>query len=267
MKRALLWGLVVTFAGCVQSTGGRLVDFNMTASGPSDAVKGQPYAFTTPTGFDVTLTSAHLFIGAVYLNQTNPANYSAETACILPGIYSGEVKGSLVVDLLDPAPQPFPVKGVGTDAVTRAGELWLTAQDVNADEDRTVIFEVAGVATKGAVSVPFTAQFTIGQNRRTPPANPALPGSNPLCKQRIVSPIAANLTLAENGTLNVRVDPRAYFTNVDFSTLHQSPTDPKAFVFFNGTTDGDLGPADVALYDALRATTGPYEFTWAAPTP
>lgn len=253
--------LVLLAASCVQTTGGRLVEFQATASGPNDAVAGQPYHFTAATGFEVTLTKAQLFVGAVYLNQTNPANYTTETACILPGIYSGEVKGSLRIDALDPAPQPFPVRGVGTDWPTRAAELWLTAGDVNADDEKTVVLSVEGVATRASDSFVFSANFTIGTNRHLP-AGPALPGSNPLCKQRIVSPIAASLTLAQSGTLHLEVNPRRWFDSVDFSALAPDAEDPTRFTFFDGVSSRQ---PDIALYNALRAHTGPYQFTWSQP--
>lgn len=258
MSRALFCAFMLSATACVQSTGGQLVEFNATASGPSDAVAGQPYRFTTASAFDVTLTRAELFVGAVYLNQSNPTGYTAETACILPGIYSGEVKGSLRIDALNPTPQPFPVRGVGTDAPTRAGELWLTAHDVNADDEQTVVLSVEGTATRAGTASRFKAAFTIGSNRRTP-ASPALPGSNPLCKQRIVSPIAASLTLASQGTLHLQVNPRRWFDSVDFSQLAPSADDPTLFEFFDGPSSRQ---PDVALYNALHATSGPYEFTW-----
>ncbi len=256
MRPSLVLFLLAT--SCVQTTGGALVEFSATASGPADAVKGQPYQFTAATGYAVTLTRAQLFVGAVYLNQSNPANYSGETACILPGIYSGEVKGSLLVDALDPAPQPFPIKGVGTDSPTLAAELWLTAGDVNAVDDQTVILSVEGTAKKDGTAYPFSASFTIGENRRTP-SSPALPGSNPICKQRIVSPIDAPFTLAQGGTLNVRVSPAGWFDSVDFSQL--APVNGH-FEFFDGPSSRQ---PDIALYNALRAHAGPYSVSWSQP--
>jgi len=261
MSRAFGCSFITLLCACVQSTGGRLVEFDATASGPNDAVAGQPYRFTAASGFEVTLTSAELFVGAVYLNQTNPANYTGETACILPGIYSGEVKGSLRIDVLNPDPQPFPVKGVGTDAPTRAGELWLTAQDVNADDEKTVVLSLEGSAKRGGATWPFKAAITIGANRRLP-ASPALPGTNPLCKQRIVSPIAAALTLGSEGTLHLQVDPRRWLDNADFSQLAPSADDATKFEFFDGPSSRQ---PDVALYNALHATSGPYEFSWRVP--
>ena len=249
---------LIALASCVQSTGGQLIEFNATASGPEDAFAGQPYTFTSAADYSVTLTVAKLFVGAVYLNQSNPANYTGETACILPGIYSGEVKGSLLIDALDPRPQPFDVKGVGTDAPTLAGELWLTAGDVNANNEQTHVLFVEGTASKNGTSYPFTASFTIGANRRVP-ASDALPGSNPLCKQRIVSPIATTLTLSQGGTLNLRIRPKKWFESVEFSQLAQNLDAPGSYVFTNAQTSRQ---PDIALYEGFRANSGPYEFSF-----
>ena len=58
--------------------------------------------------------------------------------------------------------------------------------------------------------------MTIGENRQQPVQNPALPGSNPICEQRIVTPIAVDFTPTDGGVLTLRVDPRGMFNAVDF---------------------------------------------------
>jgi hypothetical protein len=255
VRPLLLLGAAL-WAGCIQTTGGNLVSFAALAQGDPAVVTGGPLSFTTPRGFDVRLDRARLTVGAMYLSQQNPQSYTLEPSCIQPGIYSGEVRGGLVVDALSPAPQPFPVAGNGTDAQTRAAELWLTGGDLLATTDRTVILDVAGEATRGPDAWPFSAQLTISSNRATPPRNPALPSSNPLCQQRIVSPIAFDAVLAEGCTVALVVDPRAWFASVDFTELTPHPDTPGAFVF---TDDGaSSSQADRALYNALRSAAGPY---------
>jgi hypothetical protein len=250
----------LSLGACVESTGGALVTFHAQASGPKDAVAGQPYGFGTNSGFEVKLTRAKLFVGALYLNQTNPSGYSQETACILPSLYTGQLRSGLTVDALDPAPQAFGAEGSGTDVPTTAAELWLTAGDVNADEDATVVLDVAGTATSDAGVWPFTGAFHIGANRQTPPSNSALPGSNPLCKQRIVSPIPASLQLSPGGTVHVTVNPEKWFDSVDFSRLAEDGADAGTYHFIDD--DGTAGQPDVSLYNALRATTGPYTVSY-----
>jgi hypothetical protein len=261
--KSFFLALALLTAGCIQTTGGRLVDFEAQASGDPDVVSGGPLTFTTPAGFEVTLTRAQLLVGALYFNQQNPQNYTQETSCIQPGIYSGEVRGAVRVDALSPTPVSFPVQGNGTTAPTRSAELWLTSGDVAADVDKAVVLDIAGTATRGADSYPFDGAFTISQNRVIPPRNPALPGSNPLCQQRIVAPIPFDTTLAEGGTVSLLIDPRAWFASVDFSSLTQVSDSPARYEFED--TSSSSAQADKALYNALRAAVGPYRFTQTTP--
>lgn len=260
MTRTLQRAALALFVTGCGSTGSALVSFDAAASAAPDigAVAGQPLRFTTPRGFDVTLTTARVFVGALYFSTVEPmaASGSLEAPCVSPGITTGEVRGGLEVDALDPSPQPFPARGFGSDLPTRSAALWLTAGDVNAADERTVILRVAGVATRGASAWPFTGALRIGANRATPPRNPSLPSSNPICEQRIVRPVAFDTTLAEGATVRLLVDPRAYFLSVDFSTLEQVSTAPDAYRFRDDAATSDQ--ADTALFNALRANAGPY---------
>jgi hypothetical protein len=249
MRGLFLAGLIVT--GCGQTTGGSLVAFRAEAVGTPAAA-----SFTSGRGYAVTLSRAELFVGAIYLNQSNPADWALETACTLPGIYSGEVRGGLNIDALSGAPQPFQAAGNGTDSPVRAGELWLSDGDVNAPDSHAIVLDVEGVASRAGMSWPFTGKFTIGANRKQPPRDAALPGSRPICKERIVSPIPAELTLAEGGTLVLVVDPRTWFASVEFSELTgaQLIDDTAA-----------AGQPDIALYNGLKAAKGPYRFEWRGP--
>lgn len=260
--RGLLPVLLV-LTGCIETTGGQAVAFMAQASGDPAVVTGGPLTFATPRGFEVTLTRARMTVGALYLNQQNPQSYALEQGCIQEGIYSGEVRGGLTIDALRPEPEPFPVTGHGTDALTLAGELWLTGGDLLADTDETVVLDVAGVATRGAEVFPFEAQVTISRNRVLPPRNPALPGSNPLCRQRIVSPIPFEVRLAEGGTLWLQVDPRAWFVSVDFAELVRVSDSPLLYRFTDDASSS--AQPDKALYAALRSAVGPYRFEFLAP--
>lgn len=258
MKR--LWVIAaVALSACIQTTGGNVVSFDAVARGTTEAAA----PFTTPSGFDVTLTRARVTVGALYLNQQNPQSYTLEQACIQEGIYSGEVRGGGVVDALSADAQPFPVRGNGTDAPTRAAELWLTGGDLLADDDKTVVLDVAGTATRGADVFPFEGVFTIGTNRVIPPRNAALPGSNPLCRQRIVSPVAFDATLAEGSTVTLVVDARQWFAAVDFSGLAKVSDAPLLYRFTD-SNDSSAQP-DKALFNGLRSAQGPYRFELSTP--
>src|SRR5437016_2534665 len=90
---------VLVLNACVDTTGGAIVHFRAAVAGPEDARAGQPLVFTNGHGFAVTLTRAHLHVGAVYLNRSVPTAGAQSQSCILPGIYVGEVtqkRGSVV---------------------------------------------------------------------------------------------------------------------------------------------------------------------------
>ncbi len=242
---------LIVFSGCIETTGGDLVTFHAQARGVPEAA--QP--FTTAAGYEVTLSRTRVHVGALYFNQQNPQSYTQEQACVQDGIYSGEVRGGLDVDALSATAQPFPVEGNGTDTLTRTGTVWLTGGDVLADDDPTVVLDVAGTATGDAGVFPFEGRFTIGANRKIPPRNPALPSSNPLCAQRIVGPIAMNDAFTNGGTVTLVVDARAFFTAVDFSTL---TPDGGAYVFID--SQDSSAQADLNLFSALRSAGAPYHF-------
>lgn len=249
---------LVAAAGCVETTGSALVSFDVAAAGPPKAVAGAPLEFVTAKGYALTLTRARLRLGAIYLNRALPTSGAQPTSCVLPGIYVGQVRSALEVDVLDGTPQPFATPGEGTAEPARAAEVWLMGDDINALEDRTVILELAGSARRQDEFFPFVGSLTIGRNRALRPGDPAQPGANPLCKQRIVSPIPLDLTLADGGSLLVRVDPRPWFTNVEFTQLARVADAPPLYQF----ADDSVGDADRALYEGFRARLGVYSFEW-----
>jgi hypothetical protein len=259
MKPTALALLGLGLAGC-GSTGNALVTFHAAAAGPADAVAGQPLVFTNAQGYQVTLTRARLHVGALYLNRSVPISGGQSLPCILPGIYAGQVTSALELDALTPAPQPFPTDGEGTADEAFTGEVWLFGADVNAKADPTVIASVEGTALRGGTAFPFTGQITISTNRTVTVGDPAQPGANPLCKQRIVTPIRIDLTLAEGGTLVVRVDPRGWLRNVDFAQLPLDPNDPTRRRFL----DQPSGQPDMAFFAGVRDTST-YVFQWRAP--
>jgi hypothetical protein len=114
---------------------------------------------------------------------------------------------------------------------------------------------VAGVATRGGATYPFEGALTIGENRLEP-TPPELPGLKPICKERIVTPIAVDATLTRGGQLTLTIDVARMFSNVDFSLLAAAPDGVLHF-------DDDPTTADAAsrnLYVGLRASTGIYRF-------
>jgi hypothetical protein len=262
VKNIRLFGYVLimtsfcALAGCVGTTGGDLVTFDAFAAGPEDAVSGEPIAFENSRGYAVSLTRARLHVGAVYLNRSRVNSVGSETGCFLPGIYVAEVTSGLDVDVLSSELQPFPGLGSGTTDRALTAEVWLFGGgDIDEVDDSTVILDVAGTASKDGVSYPFEGGVTIAENRLVEPPSRAQPGANPICKQRIVSPIAVDVTIARGESLVLRVDPRGFFANVDFSELASAGGDPPVFRFDDGGGD----PASQALYGGLRSASGVYD--------
>jgi hypothetical protein len=255
--------------GCNDTTGGSLVSFQAAVGGAQGLGSGGPIEFDTGSGFHVQLTSARFHLGAVYLNMAVPSSGGPAEPCILPGIYVGQVMGGcdagsgvcgLDVDLLSPQLVPFPMGGQGTADQAAEAEIWLTGGDINAPDDPTPILKASGTATRGGQTWPFSATVTIGQNRALPVQNQAMPGANPICHRRIVTPIRVHFALVQDGTLTLRIDPRSMWNGVDFSTLMLSGGMAPPYVIPD-QSDGAGG----ALYDGLFASYGVYQFAFTAP--
>jgi hypothetical protein len=257
VKTSLLALVLALTVSCGGTTGGGRVSFTAAAAGPAE-VSGGTLQFTNSQGYRVVLTRAWLHIGSVYLNQSVPASGSQGTACVLPGIYVAQVLGALDVNALSATPQPFPVTGDANAVRAQVAEIWLTGGDVNTIDDTTVILDAAGTADKGGIRYPFQATLTIGRNRFIPSTDPAFPSANPICKQRIVSPIPVDLTPQDGGTLLIRIDPSAWFRAVDFSTVPKVSDSPLLYRF----ADSAAGQADISLYNGLRSRLGVYQFIW-----
>jgi hypothetical protein len=252
---------LATVGACVGTTGSNLVQFQAYASGPRTMDPSKPFEFDSGRGFHVVLTKARLHVGGLYLNRSQPISGAQATSCILPGIYVAQVVRGLDVDVLSPTPQPFPVAGEGSADHAITGEVWLNGGDIDALDDSTVILDVAGTATKGADVYPFAATYTIGTNRALPPLDKALPGTNPICKQRIATPIAVDVTPSNGGALYLEIDPSGWFSNVDFAQVPEVQTSPPQYRFTDSSSSG-TDSASRNLFNALRASDGVYTFTF-----
>jgi len=258
MRRLFSVLFTAALAACIGTTGSEIVSFKTFGAGPA-GVQNHQLDFVNGHGWAISLTTAKLHIGAVYLNRSVPVSGGQERACFLPGVYVGQVLDGADIDTLDPNPQPFPNPGHGTADLAVTGEVWLTGGRVDEDEDRTTIAEVAGTATRDGVSMRFEGQVTIGKNRIPAETDPARPGANPVCAARIVTPIPIDVVLANGGSLLVRADPRGWFANVELGDLQPvTPTsDLRRF------SDDNSDQPSTNLYGGLRAATGVYtcEFT------
>lgn len=254
-RRLALTFALLTLTSCVGVSGGRTFEFESAAAGPAD-VRDHALHFTTPRGYDVELTRAVLHVGAVYMNELLPVANAQADDCISSGRYTAQVTRGRDIDLLDATPQAFPLPGVATGTVSRAGEVWLTGGDVYDENDGSPVFAATGTARRGADVIPFEVLFSIGSSRKRPPPSPAQPGANPLCRERIVAPIPLEIFPREGGSLLVRVDPRKLFVAIEFAELAPSSgANARSF-----RDDGSDAPS-AALYGALRSSPV-FAFEW-----
>jgi hypothetical protein len=268
LRRALGAVASTSLWACLGTTGNHVVSFTAAAAGPADAQGGAPLDFTSGAGWHVVLTKAVVHVGAMYLVQSPPSSGGGPSPCVLEGTYVAQVTtdpgavAGIDVDALSPTPQPFPSPGQGTDVAALAGQVWLTGVDVNQVADPTKILQVAGTADRGGVVVPFVGALTIGANRLPTPSDSTKPGADPICKQRIVSPIPVDILPQDGGALLLRIDPRELFVGVDFSTLPQVSASPPLYQFAD-----DTSPPSEALFAALHSAGPVYRFSWADPSP
>jgi hypothetical protein len=277
----LCFGPLLT--ACVGTTGGGLVDFDAYASGPTDA-SGAPgaahsYVFQSPyTRYTITLTKATLQIGAVYLDASPCSGSSEILPCVdqnaatvaqvnggVLGAYGASQTSGVLLDTLSADPQPFATGGSGIIQQALSAEVWLSAGTVamaiDDVTDASVIADIEGKAEKDGTTIVFSATVTISQNRLLPITNPALPGLNPICEQRIVRPICLTPPVEpEAGTsFHVQVDPKGWFDNVDFSLANVAPGATYQIPDDNDDVNGHN------LLQGIESSSGVYSFTFQMP--
>jgi hypothetical protein len=257
MNAKLLCLLSLGLAGCNEDTGSGLVGFPAYAAGPERSVTGEAYEFDSTAGYHVRLDRARLTIGAVYLNRARPILGAQDTSCVLPGSYAAEVRAGVVFDALSPKLVEFETEGDGTADRALTGEVWLTGGAIDATNDNTRILDFAGTAKRGDTTFGFYGVITIGQNRSLGSADPATPGANPICKQRIVTPIPIDITPSSSGSLTLRVSPDVWFGHVDFSLLPDAVGQGEDLEIPNSQDNA----AAVSLFQGLRSVDA-YQFNW-----
>jgi len=217
---AALAAVLGALGACNGTTGDQLITFTAYASGVDGA--SQPFAVG---GFTVQLTAARMRLGAVYFDESPPSTGFDSPVCIAPGIYAAQVPGPVEVDLLSSQPQEFSVFGNGSADSALSWQIWLTDGDIN-ESNFAHMVDLQGIATCDGTTCPagtafsFGAVVTINDNRVPATSDPAQPGENPVCKERIVQIGGIDVTFFDGGTLLVTVDPRQWFNlDIDFSTL------------------------------------------------
>jgi hypothetical protein len=257
----LVPSLLLALSACNETTGQPVISFTGQAGGIAGVAPSVP--FLTGSGYAVTLTTAHFHMGAVYLNQYNPESGAGSTPCVLDGIYVAEVFGPLDLDLLSSEMVAFPQPGTGTEALAHTAQIFLLEGDINDPGSSEPVLELAGTAQKGITQWPFTATVTIGANRLPQVTDVSAPGANPICAERIVTPIipvGGAITPTNGGQLSVHIDVRHMLDGVDFVYLTDgiSPTPAPPYVIPDqiGTTVSDQ------LFSGLRSEANVYAISY-----
>ncbi|HEY1696677.1 MAG TPA: hypothetical protein VGG39_31160 [Polyangiaceae bacterium] len=201
---------------CNGSTGDHLITFTAYARGATGAA--QPF---TVGDYSIQLSEAKMLVGAVYVDESPLGNQTGGPVCISPDVYAAQVPGPVEVDLLSDQPQEFSVYGQGTADTGLSWQMWLTDGDVN-EANRAHVVDLQGTATRTSdgTAIPFAAIVTINDNRIVTTVDPADPGANPVCKQRIVLVGGIDETFFDGGKLTITIDPRPWFElGFDFASL------------------------------------------------
>ena len=220
MKRANHMGAMLSMAltlGSCGSTGGALVVLPFQAGGVARAAPG-PMTFNTPTGWNVELTQAVIALGPFYFNVSPPDSQNFRSGTVII-----EATEQVVLDALDPTLHDVPGGADGETGPAVAVEIDLFPADSTQSAANQQLLPgtqlkggtvgvIAGIATKGAATVPFQGAITIDSNLVT--ATASLPSL-----QRVNGAVVQLDFTAAPQTLSLRVDPTAWFQQADFSTF------------------------------------------------
>jgi hypothetical protein len=246
----------VAASACSNTTGGDLITLPFTAGGVQrDAT--QPFTFTTPVGWTVTLSQALIAVGPLYFNVDQPS-----TGLFRSGVVIVEATEQVIVDPLDPAQYAVPGGADGETGEAISVEIGLLAPDsTNRGADPTdaetlggSFGVVAGTAVNGAMTVPFAGAIAVNQSLVTP--------TEPLADLERIRGAAVDLDFAAAPqTLELRIDPTHWFDQSDFSA---TATGAEPAGGFTWTVDSTFA---AQVLDGVKSESGVYAFDLAPAAP
>lgn len=272
MRRPGLLLVVLVLLGGCEATGLSRVSFLLRAGG-LERPAGGPLSWVTRAGWDVRLEEARVAVGPFYFNVAPPLGGVARSAgpaaalarLLLPaaradagqehaagGRIVAQVTHRILLDALSPALATVGV-GDGISEPVRSAELWLLPGDragTSGVLPRRSVAYVVGEARRGGEVVAFAAYLLLEEN--------ATPGQ-PLDRLRVVRRIPAELPLSDGGTVELRVDPRSWLDQADFSDLLAYPLEDGRRV---ARPEDSVGRA---LSQGVRLAQGVYGFRWHPP--
>ena len=190
-----------SLAGCNGTTGSGLVTFTALAGGPADAAGAARVHHRHRLPGDAhARAAAH----RRHLPEHVGPSSGAGATLLRPARHLRRPRrsGRSTVDLLSPTLQPFSARARGPRRSRPTAEVWLTGGDINAADDPTLILDVAARPRAAGPAYPFQRRGHHRQQPRHSGDQPALPGANPICKQRIATPIVVDLTPTDGGVLD-----------------------------------------------------------------
>ncbi len=246
--------------GCASDTGGARVTFDAEAVGTAPVTAGTIAYDDAETGWHVTLTTARVALGPVYLWSGKPLNTlrtaNAEDQFDF-GFLRGQVVDQVPVDLIASAGAPTPIgAGDGLAGEALSAELWL-APPVDSAVEWT--FEVVGEATRAGTTVRFRGGLTIDES-----VIDETSGDTAFVKRKVRA-IPFEAEVADGGTVVVACDARRWLAGADFAHYLPDPVpDP------NVPIDAVIAFPDPVwnqwLYQVRQARgIGPWSLTWLDP--
>jgi hypothetical protein len=242
-------------------TGSRRVTFRAEAAGieREGGARG-PMSFDTRSGWRVTLTEARAAIGPVYFNTLAPLEARTVPrapwrSLLLPSAHAhgeshlgqgrivAEINEQRVIDLLDPSPVPFERPVLGVDETVRTAELWF--YNHSALEDAAI--RVRGSAVRDGERVEFAGAFSIDPAAATV--------ERPVDVLRKIRGVPFEFVPEDGVRITLRIDPRGWFADADFSELPRDPAAPAAPRRF--TAQDNVG---VGFEAGIRSARGTWNF-------
>jgi hypothetical protein len=204
--------LALSTAACSNTTGGALFHIPFQAGGVDRDVT-EPFTFTSPTGWVITLDAAtRVALGPFYFNVAPPSPNTFRS-----GVDIAEVTQQVVVHPLDPTLHAATSGVDGETGQAVSAEVGLLPPDATAsDDDATALGTgfafVAGTAARGATTVSFAGNVSINAALVTP--------QSPLADLARVEGADVHLAFTSSSkSLVLRVDPTHWFDQVDFDTI------------------------------------------------
>ncbi|MCS6912760.1 MAG: hypothetical protein RMK29_17320 [Myxococcales bacterium] len=271
MRASSLLAVLALVGGC-EVTGLSRLSFLLRAGGLDRPAAG-PLSWVTRAGWDVRLEEARVAVGPFYFNVAPPLQGLARSAgpaqvlarLLLPAAHAdagqehtaggrivAQVTHRIVLDVLSPTLVTVG-RGDGISELVRTAELWLLPDDragISGVLPRRSVAYVLGEASRAGEVVAFAAYVVLQES--------AVPGQ-PLERLRTVRRIPAELPLSDGGTVELRVDPRPWLDQADFSDLLGYPVEDGRRV---ARPEDSVGRA---LSHGVRLAQGVYEFRWRPP--